>query len=158
MGLALLDAFDGVFDLSDDEVEFERGLRLDGFQIRHDDFRDIGDGFAVKNFDRKSSHSSSVGTMTYPSGNLSGLFFTARFTRRVSTPYNTATSRSRITFSPRSSMMAFATSRNGMTSPKAGRFGWAELRSKGRGVENGKGRSAEGKGGSGYYHIAGGRI
>jgi len=46
----------------------------------------VFDNFVVENFYRKSSNSDFVNSIIQLSGNLSGLFFTALFISRVSTP------------------------------------------------------------------------
>ena len=54
-------------------------------------------GFKVEIFDLKTAVSSVSRFKTYPSGNFSGLFFTASLIRFVSTPYSSATEKSRMT-------------------------------------------------------------
>ena len=47
--------------------------------------------FVVEFFHRKLDNSLVFSSITYPFKNFSGLFFTARFTSRVGTPYSSAT-------------------------------------------------------------------
>ena len=59
-------------------------------------------------FSTSSSFSLIFNVITYPSGNLSGLFFKASLIRLVSTPYNSATSLSRITCLSRMTIILFS--------------------------------------------------
>ena len=72
-----------------------------GFRCAFGETRLFDDNFADGKFDRKSDVSTSVSSNMYSGGNLAGLLRTASFIRFVSTPYNSATSASRITGSSR---------------------------------------------------------
>jgi len=67
--------------------------------------------FKVEIFDLKANTSSSINSHTYPSGNFSGLLLKASLMRFVSTPYNSATSESKITCWFRRVIILFSTSK-----------------------------------------------